>query len=63
MLDAEALDDLAPWAVAGRYPEALPNPTKALTEQLVEHAEQATAMAGRLIGGASGLSEKLGTAH
>lgn len=53
LLDADALDDLAPWAVAGRYPEDLPNPSQAVTEQLVEHAQSATAMARRLIGGAS----------
>ncbi len=39
--DIDALTDLAPWAVAGRYPEDIENPTEIEARRLVELAQAA----------------------
>lgn len=48
--DIDALTDLAPWAVAGRYPEDIENPTEigayrlvGLAQAAVHHAHEQTA--------------------
>jgi len=39
--DIDALTDLAPWAVAGRYPEDIENPTEVEARRLVGLAQAA----------------------
>ena len=36
--DLDALIELTPWAVAGRYPEDIANPTSAEAARAIEHA-------------------------
>ena len=46
--DLEALAELTPWAVAGRYPEDIANPDASTTHRLVESARSALDVATRL---------------
>lgn len=47
--DIPALAELAPWAVAGRYPEDIPNPTGAQARHIVELAQEAVRRAQELV--------------
>ena len=47
--DIAALVELAPWAVAGRYPEDIPNPTATEAGHIVELAQAAVRLAGELM--------------
>jgi HEPN domain-containing protein len=46
--DLDALEELTPWAVAGRYPEDIANPDLNTTRRLIESATSALACAARL---------------
>jgi HEPN domain-containing protein len=50
--DADAIEELTPWAVAGRYPEDIPNPDSVTTLRLVGSAgtavDRATVIVQRL---------------
>lgn len=47
--DIAALTELAPWAVAGRYPEDIPNPTATEARHVVELARAAVRLAHELV--------------
>ena len=49
-LDASILLELSPWAVAGRYPEDLPEPTPDETRQLIDAASLIADSVAALIG-------------
>jgi hypothetical protein len=49
--DIDSLIDLAPWAVAGRYPEDIENPTGTEARRLVGLAHDAVEQAHRSIAG------------
>lgn len=48
-LDRSALLELSPWAVAGRYPEDLPEPTADETRRLIDAASSVAQEVGRLV--------------
>jgi HEPN domain-containing protein len=39
--DSDAVGELSPWAVAGRYPEDIPNPDSPTTQRLLDSARAA----------------------
>jgi HEPN domain-containing protein len=47
--DLDTLIDLTPWAVAGRYPEDIANPTSAQAAHTIEHANSVVASARSLL--------------
>ena len=47
--DIESVAELTPWAVAGRYPEDIPNPDKLTTRRLIDAAQTVLLNAATLI--------------
>ena len=47
--DGESVAELTPWAVAGRYPEDIPNPDTATTRRLIAAAKTVIANTAALI--------------
>jgi HEPN domain-containing protein len=47
--EVESVVELTPWAVAGRYPEDIPNPDTATTHRLIAAAKTAIDNAATLI--------------
>jgi HEPN domain-containing protein len=43
--DVQALEALTPWAIAGRYPEAIPSPDAATTAAVVAMAREVVSVA------------------
>lgn len=49
--DFESVAELTPWAVAGRYPEDIPNPDKPTTRRLINAAKSVLDNAAGIVAG------------